>query len=285
MKMVHRLGRTFYVLGAVLALGAVWTAKMEPLAHSCPDYSRADIGFVQVQDTFTQQEYELLYAQTGLGRAAVDALCAENKKNRLALFQDQYFAPVKWDCLPGSPVTCQEVLGKPVELAPLEDGDILVTPCSHCLGWRNGHAALVLDAKNGLTLEAVVLGRNSEVRSIDSWKERPSFLVLRLKNVSAAKRAEIARYARQKLCGLPYRLTAGIGDDRAGGALSGGTQCAHLVWWAYKAFGYDLDSDAGILVTPSDLAHSPLLEVVQLYGIAADKRWPTDMPVKAAGNE
>lgn len=46
-----------------------------------------------------------------------------------------------------------------------------------------------------------------------------------------------------------------------------GTQCAHLVWYAYQHFGYDLDSDGGLLVTPRDLYESPLLEVVQIYGL------------------
>ncbi|MDO5601308.1 MAG: hypothetical protein Q4G07_00935 [Oscillospiraceae bacterium] len=274
MRAVRRLGRTLYLLSALLILGAVWTAKAEPLAHSAPGYPKTDITPVLEQKVFTQSDYTLLYRQTGLGQAAVDSLCERGEARRLLFFQRQFFAPAQWDCMPGSPVTSQEVLRQAAEFGPLEEGDILLTPCSHCGGWRNGHAALVLDAEKGLTLEAVVLGKNSEVRSLESWKSRPAFIVLRLKDTPAEKRREIALAARDQLCGLPYDLLAGIFDG--GQKTAGGTQCAHLVWQAFMAFGYDLDSDGGLVVTPSDLAHSPLLEVVQIYGIEAGKRWPTD---------
>ena len=33
-----------------------------------------------------------------------------------------------------------------------------------------------------------------------------------------------------------------------------------------KQYGIDLDSDGGIIVTPTDIANSPYLEVVQSYG-------------------
>ena len=45
-----------------------------------------------------------------------------------------------------------------------------------------------------------------------------------------------------------------------------GTQCAHLVWLAYAAYGYDIDSNGGLIVTPKDIAESELFEVVQIYG-------------------
>lgn len=86
---------------------------------------------------------------------------------------------------------------------------------------------------------------------------------LRLKDVPAQTRAEIADYARENLTGVPYRLSAGMWD-------APGTQCAHLVWSAYSRFGYDLDSDGGRIVTPKDLYESPLLEIVQIYGMEED---------------
>ena len=50
-----------------------------------------------------------------------------------------------------------------------------------------------------------------------------------------------------------------------------GTHCAHLVWYAYQQFGYDLDSDGGIIVTPRDLYESTNLEIVQIYGMPQQK--------------
>ena len=46
-----------------------------------------------------------------------------------------------------------------------------------------------------------------------------------------------------------------------------GTHCAHLVWYAYNRFGYDVDSDGGVIVTPRDIFESPVWEVVQVYGM------------------
>ena len=51
------------------------------------------------------------------------------------------------------------------------------------------------------------------------------------------------------------------------------THCSHLVWQAYKHFGYDIDSDGGPLVTCNDIARSDLLEVVQVYGFDPDALW------------
>ncbi len=153
------------------------------------------------------------------------------------------------------------------EIMPvLEDGDILITFNSHFLGWRNGHAAIVTDAEAGLVLEALALGKDSAVLSLKGWRDCPSFAVLRLAGVSAEQRKMVAKYAEEVLSGVPYRLTAGMWESIETMRLSG-THCAHLVWYAYKQFGYDLDSDGGILVTPRDLYDSPLLELVQVYGM------------------
>lgn len=38
-------------------------------------------------------------------------------------------------------------------------------------------------------------------------------------------------------------------------------------------FIFILDSDAGMIVTPKDIANSPLLEVVQVYGVNPEDIW------------
>ena len=75
---------------------------------------------------------------------------------------------------------------------------------------------------------------------------------------------------RAPMCGVPYHLSAGFIGAKAPetDAPYFGVHCAYLVWYAWNHFGYDLDSDGGRLVTASDLLHSDLLEVVQLYGMA-----------------
>lgn len=150
-------------------------------------------------------------------------------------------------------------------LPRLEDGDILVTRCTHSFGWRHGHAALVVDAGAGRTLEAITLGIPSGYGSVQSWRTYPSFSVLRLKGTGAEFRREVARYAQAHLHALPYRLTSGLFREKAPSPPSG-SQCAYLVWYAYHQFGYDLDSDGGRLVTVADLIQSPLLETVARIG-------------------
>ncbi len=179
----------------------------------------------------------------------------------------------------------------------VQTGDILITFNGHVFGWRSGHAAIVVDAEKRLTLEAIMPGFDSEICSLDDWQEYPGFALLRLKGASLEEREQIAAYAQKYLTGLPYSLTAfadsggeglrAVRRDSAGGAFpdadekgSGdsadcppplsGTQCAHLVWYAYRQFGYDLDSDGGLIVTPYDLYRSDLLELVQLYGLNHD---------------
>lgn len=170
-------------------------------------------------------------------------------------------------CSPLSLLVREERLpkGRCNPLPRLEDGDILVTRCTHSFGWRHGHAALVLDAGTGRTLEAVTVGVPSGYGSVQSWRTYPSFSVLRLKGTDAEIRQEAARYAQAYLRDLPYRLTSGLFPEKAPSQPSG-SQCAYLVWYAYYRLGYDLDGDGGRLVTVADLLESPLLETVARIG-------------------
>lgn len=275
------------ILGAVLFL---WTEKAEQNAHYAPDYPMEDITPYLEKGALTEADYRFLYQQTGLSRAAVDTLYQENRNQELLLIQKRLFADVKTVCKCHSFIFREELVWNDEEEQKLcarepvipaaEDGDIIITFNSHFFGWKNGHAGVVIDAEKGLTLEALTLGEDSAVLTLDSWADRPSFAVLRLRGVSKEKRSEIAAYAEKYLTGVPYRLTAGMWRDGNGnteqcGSLETadagpgvtGTQCSHLIWYAYRHFGYDLDSDGGLLVTPRDLYDSPLLETVQVYGI------------------
>lgn len=143
----------------------------------------------------------------------------------------------------------------------LEDGDILVTDSAYCFCYRHGHAALVIDAAEGITLEAFGIGRVSEFSSISEWKKYPHVLVLRLR-AEKELRAAVAQYAKMQLVGIPYRLSAGLYGEKYTGEEYKGTQCAHLIWLAYKKFGYDIDGNSGWLVAPEDFVKSPLLEQI-----------------------
>lgn len=143
----------------------------------------------------------------------------------------------------------------------IQDGDILVTDSTYCFCFRHGHAALVVDAEKGITLEAFGLGTDSEYSKLQEWRRYPHVLVLRL-NAPKQVRKQVAEYAREHLVGIPYMLSPGAVDDKDMDEEYWGTQCAHLVWAAFAALGYDIDGDGGWLVLPADFTKSTLLKLV-----------------------
>ena len=147
------------------------------------------------------------------------------------------------------------------EFTDIRDGDILVTDSTYCFCYRHGHAALVVDAERGITMEAFGIGTKSEYSSLREWSRYPHVIVLRL-NAPENVRKEIADYAQRNLKGIPYMLSPGMVDDKDMDEVYWGTQCAHLVWVAFKSRGYDIDGDGGWLVTPADFTVSDLLRVV-----------------------
>ena len=257
---------------ALLVIVAIWCYRCEQRAHIAVKEEQINIEAILEKEVWTETDFEVLQSQTGLAAVALNALVEQGKKEEILDLQETYFAPIQVRCEPNTIVSKEEYVadeaGNPVagmSIPYVEKGDILITFCSHFLGWRNGHAAIVIDEEAGLVLEAQVLGSPSMVTSLKRWERYPSFMVLRLKDVSKEERAAVAEYAQANLAGVPYRLTAGLW--RNGSETISGTQCAHLVWYAYEHFGYDLDSDGGFIVTPYDLSQSENLEIIQKYGI------------------
>jgi len=152
-------------------------------------------------------------------------------------------------------------------LGNLQPGDILVTMSTHTLGYRHGHAALVIDENT--TLESTVIGTESEFCPVSAWRTYADYAVLRVKDAPPGLRQAVAEYAGINLYGMPYNLTAGIWGDKTADLNTERipVQCAYLVWCAWNAFGYDLDSDGGRIVTPADLLESELVEIVESRGI------------------
>ena len=251
-------------LTAVAFLLVLWGVAAEEDARYLPEYPRVNIEEYLYKGSLSDEDYDLLFQQTGLAPPGVDALRGKGRQTQLLKLQEQFFAQVPIVCRANTILTREERIAARTDAALIpyvEEGDILITFNSHAFGWRNGHAAMVVDAENRVTLEAQVLGRDTAVVSLESWTYYPSFAVLRLKKATLQERQEIANWALNNMADIPYRLTAGLWQQNKG------TQCAHLVWYSYHHFGYDLDSDGGLIVTPRDIYNSPILEVIQVYGM------------------
>ncbi len=253
-----------------------------------PDYPRTDLESIVGKPALTEGDYHTILMQTGLGRSAADELLGENTDAaaRIRVFeqyQEDFFTPARYDCRVSALIVHGEslrgkdgMLRKGFEIPDVRNGDIFITKATYSLGWRHGHAAIVVDAAKGKTLEAILLGTPSALQNVDKWRTYPSFIHLRLKDAGNADVDEIADYAKENLQGIPYGLLTGIPFKEPDDIKK--TQCAHVVWYPYERYGYDLDSDGFWLVTPKDIANSDLLEVVQVYGADPEAIWPGNWP-------
>ncbi len=238
-----------------------------------PEYAKVDLHPLLEREVRSDADYETLLLQTGLGRQGIDQLLTFGGEGmaRILETQEGFFSNPAVHCtplLPGRFTEEDRVEAPSVPLALVEPGDILLTFSTHSFGWRHGHAGLVVDSGRGLTLEAVVLGSDSAQVSMEHWRYYSGFLLLRVKDASPEERLQVAKFALEHLDGIPYQLTSGIFGPKAPDLESAlGAQCAYLPWYAWQAMGYDLDGDGGVIVTVGDLAASPLLEVVQVYGM------------------
>lgn len=284
MKVVRRIA---FVLLAVLfgiiaflallcAALLIADAAVDASARVLPSYAREDIAQLLERESWSESDYETLYLQTGLGRAALDEM--KDDPERILTFQDALFYDGDLAHEEVAVTTKRDIFADTRYRAPmvdLQDGDVLITSTCHSFGWRNGHAALVVNGANGSLLESVSLGIPSTITAYGSdwFCYGTNFMVLRLKDAGEEARAEIAQTARERLYNVPYSLTVGFLSPKDQGETPQGTHCSHLVWQAYHYFGYDIDSDGGPLCTAQDISRSDLFEVVQVFGFDPVKLW------------
>lgn len=257
------------VLG-VLQIG-VWYVKSTWEFWS-PDYEKVDIMPLLIKDELTDKEYETLYYQTGMTKLAIDDVRTKKDYNKALEIQANLFREYNITCRRFNPFTYIDEIDGFTTLAPLRDGDIIVSSTTHVSWWRYGHAAMVVDGANGTIIESVGPGSKSQLFYAESFCDLANFLVLRPK-VDEATKAQIVDFAVNNMQGLPYRFTVGILSKKFNEKEIKFSQCAHLVWYAYKKFGYDLDSNGKGIVKPQDMALSEHVEVVQAFGFDLDTLW------------
>lgn len=242
-----------------------------------PEVDAIDLSLLLEKETFSDEDYEIFYAQTGLSKPIVDELASQpDFKEKMFNFQENYLKEVSVysEFLP--PLTTCELVGESSEtendkaftLAPYHNGYLFFTKSTFTMNWRHGHIGIVTDEIRGITLEALNPGSPTMEQHVSKWEYYPTFKMMRLKNVPQSTLDAIASYATTYLKGLPYNILA----DKAQETPTD-THCALLIWQAFNHFGYDLDATGGLFVSPKNIASSPLLEVLQIYGFNPSKDW------------
>lgn len=257
-------------VGAVLGflqIGCIYADKS--WTHFYPDYEMVDINPILSKTKWSDEDYETLYRQTGLTKLGVDGL--RRRPDRILTIQKYFFKKQEIRVDHFNPFTYAEEIDDVIPMAQLEDGDILVTSTTRVSWLRYGHAALVVDGKSGVVVESISPGTSSTFNSASDFSKLANFMILRPK-VDAETKEKMVEYAQTELVDIPYRFTVGIFYKKFPEDLKV-SQCAHLVWYAYKKFGYDLDSTGGGVVKPQDMALSEHVEVVQAYGFDLDTLW------------
>lgn len=288
---VTRRKKVLVWAGAVMILLSIlWLFLQHCLPHLhpafLPDYPQADLTSTLSSTALSPRDYITLYHQTGLSPAAIDDLLAQGDTgvDQILSTQSAFFHPQGQNVCGRLGITTREhryrdADGKAVAavpLAPLREGDILVSFSTHTAGWTHGHAGLVLDPETGVTLESVVLGTRSSAMNVNHWRAYTTIMVLRPK-ADDATRHRVVELAREHLENIPYSLVSGAFGDKFQ-PLNGphNAHCGYLPWYAWMAAAdLDLDADGGHIVAPMDLALSPNVEVVQLFGVDP-RQFPLD---------
>jgi len=250
---------------------------IEKQGYFIPSASKIDLLPVLSKTILTDSDYQIIYAQTGIAKPIVQELkLSPDFKNKMLNFQEHYLAPVTISSQRLAFFTQEDFIKNPdktampaFDLAPYKNGYIFFTKSTHTMNWRHGHAGIVVDAKRKKTLEALNPGTASIEQDADKWRYYPTFKMMRLKNVEQTVLNQIALYASTQLSNLPYDIVA----DKNQGSSPYATHCSLLVWQAFKPFGFDLDATGGLFVSPKNIASSPLLEVLQIYGFNPDEDW------------
>ncbi len=254
------------LLAILVVVVAVIYLPQKFIAHSkepfVPDYPQVELT--------PETDYETIFLQTGLGKSAVERLKADGNFDAILKAQECFFTEPEIVCAPMFDwFTREDRLGKTIgpDFADLQAGDVLVTLSTHSLGWRHGHAGLVIDEYT--VLECQRMGTNVSAEGIYFWNDYSNWAVLRLKNITPDLQEAVTEFGINELKGKPYKLLSAIIGVKAPDINDKniGFYCTNLIWYAWNNFGFDLDSDRGQIVTSYDLLHSDKLEVVQLYGL------------------
>ncbi len=258
------------ILACLFLQIGTWSTHKEE-GNFVPDYEKIDISAVLDKADLGGEDYDLLYRQTGLTEIGIERELkrGEAGKRKISEIQAAFFTPREVVRKYVAAWMCIDVVRGAAPNVTLETGDIIVSASTHISSLRIGHAGLVVDGEKGEVLQATAYGENTLIGDVTDFTSRINFLVLRPK-ASAEIKQKVAAYAKENLVGIPYDAFAGVITHKN---MIPRTQCAHIVWYAYKQFGVDLVSENKLMILPYDLANSDGVEVVQSFGFDPEKKW------------
>ena len=222
------------IFGITVIIICLWCVSCSVNDYYEPEWAKEDISAVIKKKKLTEEDYNFLFRQTGLSKSAVNDLIEDGKKDDIFEFAEQYFKKPKHEreYLFFPIVAYDEKVDDRIKIAPLRRGDVVVSLSTYTLGYRHGHAAIVIDEDTGRIIEHMVLGETSDYSYISGWENYSNMVVLRHKNSKIAEKA--ADYAEEKLVGVPYNPMAGIfKKDKSDEEKISSSQCSHLVWQAF----------------------------------------------------
>lgn len=236
-----------------------------------PDYEKEDILAVLEKSELTDSDYDFLYRQTGLTQTGIERELRKGESGKLKIqeISAAFFSPREMVRNDIAAWMCIDVIRGAAPNVSLETGDVIVSASTHISSLRIGHAGLVVDGEKGAVLQATAYGQNTLIGHVTDFTSRINFIVLRPK-VSEEIKLKVAEYAKENLVGIPYSAFAGVITHKN---TIPKTQCAHVVWYAYKHFGVDLVGENKRMILPYDLANSDMLETVQVFGFDPQKKW------------
>lgn len=232
-----------------------------------PDYKRQDISPLLEKQELTQEDYDTIFMQTGLSKTAVDDFLSQKNEQSILLAQNDFFGNYETAYELFAPFTCCHKVKESITVAPIKKGDIIVSLTTHFTGFMLGHATIITDPDYDETAVSIGYMTKSFLGDVPSATNRESFVLLRCKDPEKALAA--ADYARENMVNLQYSVSVGLTTKKFPEKPTV-TQCGHLVWYAYKKQGIDIDSNGGPFVYPKDILASEHLEVIQVFGMDPD---------------
>ncbi|MBR3805802.1 MAG: hypothetical protein IKJ13_03070 [Clostridia bacterium] len=258
------------VVGALLLILLIVKGGIELVAATysvwSPDYDMIDIDPILEKETLTDDDYKILFEQTGITKIGIDDMLSKGLENQIKRIQRDFFKEPDFECnqfhfCVGMFVNKDY---RVIPHVPLQDGDIIYSPSTYISFIDISHAAIVInDGKE--VVEAFGYGNPTQISSASRFFRYAEFVVLRPKAGSELGE-KVAEYVKNNMLDIPYDILTGILGPKAPDPLKT-THCSHLPWYAYNKFGVDVDSNGGKIVTPADILYSDELEIVQVFGM------------------